>query len=292
MRRTATRTSNICVFEIKDSRFGRFAQELFSFLHFAATLIQSMMWIDRFFFFNFFSVRALSSFSQTMGKRSERQFCTWRICPEMDAITKITNICCFRYDCYFLCLCYIREAPFPALFRLNDLLFAIIKIIESRGSKETDFECKKNTENKNDSEKKKQNKHLFCLRLRRFLDAIRLLSTCLTPKFCVSHSHRHGTTISLGTKSLFNYESIYFSGLKPSRKNISATDVPDRCDVKFARLDCNQNAPGLDYNKHCDVKESHYSDKCWVSPWCLDIFVKILQGLTGQIFGRRNQKIY
>lgn len=53
MRKTATRASNICVFEIKDSRFGRFAQELFSFVHFAAALIQSMMWIDRFFSISF-----------------------------------------------------------------------------------------------------------------------------------------------------------------------------------------------------------------------------------------------
>ena len=53
MRKTATRASNICVFEIKDSRFGRFAQELFSFVHFAAAVIQSMMWIDRFFSISF-----------------------------------------------------------------------------------------------------------------------------------------------------------------------------------------------------------------------------------------------
>ena len=43
--------------------------------------------------------------------------------PEMDAITKITNICYFRYNCYFRYFCYICEAPFPAPFRFSDFLY-------------------------------------------------------------------------------------------------------------------------------------------------------------------------
>ena len=111
---------------------------------------------------------------------------------------------------------------------------------------------------------------------------IRLLSTCLIPKFRVPRPHRRGIKISLGTKSFINYEIIYFSGLKPSRKNILATDVGDRCDVKSATFDSNQNAVRLDYNKHCDVTESHHSDECWVSPWCLDFFVKMLHVQNSQ----------